>query len=134
MGTEDEKAVLKPTGAQHTPGPWTASMQRSRCGKYLGWIVEHSNGRIGWSSYATAVPNEGEGPPYEIGGANARLIAAAPELLEALTWALTKLPLPAARSRDNTTRYAYCEMHDKARAALAKATGQATSTDTTVKS
>jgi hypothetical protein len=44
--------------------------------------VNHKNGRIGWSSYATAVPNEGEGPPHEQGGANAHLIAAAPDLLE----------------------------------------------------
>ena len=69
--------------AKHTPGPWHAKLQMSRDRRPLGWTIEHANGRIGWSSYATAHPNEGEGPPYEIGGANARLIAAAPDLLDA---------------------------------------------------
>lgn len=70
--------------AAHTPGPWTAERQVSREGKSLGWIVNHANGRIGWSSYATSEPNEGESAPHTQGGANAHLIAAAPELLTAL--------------------------------------------------
>ena len=68
----------------HTPGPWRASMQVSRENKPLGWIIEHNNDRIGWSSFASARTNQGEGPPYSIGGANARLICAAPDLLAAL--------------------------------------------------
>jgi len=68
---------------KHTPGPWIAREQFSQDGKSLGWIIEHANGRIGWSSYATAEPNEGEGPPYTISAANAKLIAAATELLDA---------------------------------------------------
>lgn len=68
----------------YTPGPWFAERQVSRQGESLGWIVNHANGRIGWSSYATATPNEGEGAPHAQGGANAHLIAASPELYEAL--------------------------------------------------
>jgi hypothetical protein len=30
-----------------------------------------------WSSFATATPNQGEGPPYSVGGANAALIVKA---------------------------------------------------------
>ena len=36
--------------ATHTPGPWTARLQRSRDGKDLGWIIESRLGRIGWAS------------------------------------------------------------------------------------
>ena len=68
-----------------TPGPWFARMQlQERTNRPLGWIIEFRNGRIGWSSYATASPNEGEGEPYTVSGANARLIAAAPAMLAAL--------------------------------------------------
>jgi len=65
---------------KHTPGPWTASIQRSKSGEDLGWIVEHSNGRIGWASLAyrdTNAEATADDPARE---ANARLIAAAPDL------------------------------------------------------
>jgi hypothetical protein len=71
-----------------TPGPWSARMQVSSRGDNLGWIIEHKNGRIVWSSYSMAYPNAGEQSPYPIGGANARLIAAAPDLLAACQDAL----------------------------------------------
>lgn len=70
--------------SEHTPTPWTAEQQKSRAGEPLGWIINHANGRIGWSSYATAVPNEGEAVPYEIGGANAAFIVRACNSHEAL--------------------------------------------------
>ena len=63
-------------------------MQRTKTGEPLGWIIEHANGRIGWSSYATAIPNEGETAPFEIGGANAALIVKATNNYEALVKAL----------------------------------------------
>ena len=72
------------TKGKHTQGPWTARMQERKGGTALGPIVEFVGGRIGWSSFATAEPNEGEGKPYRQSMANARLIAAAPDLLEAL--------------------------------------------------
>lgn len=78
---------------KHTPGPWKAEEQFAKVGKdapphSLGWIINHSNGRIGWSSYATAVPNEGEERPFPIGAANARLIAVAPDMLAELCTAV----------------------------------------------
>lgn len=78
-----------PVVSGHTPTPWVAVEQKSKDGYSLGWIINHSNGRIGWSSYATAEPNEGEGPPYSIGAANAAFIVRAVNSHEALVKALT---------------------------------------------
>jgi hypothetical protein len=70
---------------KHTPGPWTAREQKNRSGIVIGWIVEAENGdRIGWPSYANAESNEGDRAPFATTAANARLIAAAPDMLAAL--------------------------------------------------
>jgi len=53
--------------------------------------------------------------------ANARLIAAAPELLEALRWAMEAGRL--AYVARNKTNGDYCDSVDRALAAIAKATG-----------
>jgi len=100
---------------KHTPGPWVAREQMSKEGRSLGWIVEHDNGRIGWSSYATAEPNDGEGPPFPVSAANARMIAASPEMAEAIEQALD----------DMQDGHSVCEQAKQMlRDALAKATGQ----------
>lgn len=66
-----------------TPGPWVARQQLKKSGESIGWIIDWSGGRIGWSWFATSDPNEGEGAPHTQGGANARLMAAAPDLYAA---------------------------------------------------
>ena len=74
----------------HTPGPWIASVQRSKEGRHLGWIVEASEGRggrIGWPSRAYADTNEEAPRDGKEQEANARLIAAAPDLLGAADYA-----------------------------------------------
>jgi hypothetical protein len=76
---------------EHTPTPWTARSQMSKDQKSFGWILEHANGRIGWSSFATAVPNEGEGAPYVIGAANAAFIVRAVNSHDMLVEALQRL-------------------------------------------
>lgn len=60
--------------AAHTPTPWVAREQTSKEGASLGWIIEHANGRIGWSSFANEITNEGEEAPYPTGAANAEFI------------------------------------------------------------
>ena len=69
---------------KHTPGPWTTNRQLSRAGGSLGWIINHDNGRIGWSDYATTNPNKGESAPHLQGEVNAILMAAAPDMYKAL--------------------------------------------------
>lgn len=90
--------------AKHTPGPWRATLVND-----TGWAVG---------------PNTADGPDYvadvhmlttgrsdEDSAANARLIAAAPELLDALR-ALVSTERP------------WDEVHDQALRAIAKAEGR----------
>lgn len=107
----------------HTPGPWFAEQQlHEHTGESLGWIINFDGGRIGWSSYATAKPYERESAPHPIGGANARLIAAAPELLEACQYAGEVIESLDGISRNNAEQL-LAESLDKLHAAIAKATG-----------
>ena len=71
--------------SKHTPGPWYAEAQRqSGTGAFLGWIIEHSSGRVGWESTAFKSTNREAAADDPVREANARLIAAAPDLLDAL--------------------------------------------------
>ena len=76
------------SNSKHTPGPWL------RLGRSIG---------VGAGEIATVWELEGKAI------ANARLIAAAPDLLDALVMMLDAYEIPAVR--------------DRARAAIAKATG-----------
>lgn len=78
-------------GAKHTPGPWNARIQRSRAGQDLGWIVEFSNGRIAWACLAYADTNDEAKKDDPAREANAHLIEAAPELLEACEASLDEM-------------------------------------------
>ena len=93
---------------KYTRGPWNANFTR-----FSGWVVgfhitdpEHGSLR----PICEAYDKTGAMNPDEI-AANARLISAAPELLEALKWAV-----------DNPNDDAY--WIEQARAAIAKATGE----------
>lgn len=101
-----------------TPGPWFAREQISKDHKSLGWVINWSNGRIGWSSFATAGAFEGETAPYPVSAANARLIAAAPALKAALEGLLSAFE--SAPGLVNTNAAAF----QKARAALRQAEGE----------
>lgn len=94
---------MKTEPTKHTPGPWellpgVAEHEiKSQDGDYIAYVVGHSWGAIS----------------SEQGDANARLIAAAPDLLEELR-AIERFntPLP-------------CGLLEQARAAIAKAEGAA---------
>lgn len=98
--------------AGHTPGPWTAAP-----------MVRHADNAF----YITATPN-GNNSEKEVAvvgpclakttAANARLIAAAPDLLDALE-ALAKLTFESGLTADNTDDWR------QARVAIAKARGEA---------
>ena len=100
---------------QHTPGPWTIHADTD------GWPLVMSGGvagRIVANVNPQSCPDESSAPefvemPCE---ANARLIAAAPELLEALQSVLENC----------LDSEGLCAAHAKARAALAKTTGEQT--------
>ena len=91
--------------AKHTPGPWV--------------VRESSCGSVGTDSILTALAF-GDDPDCKADDrmvANARLIAAAPELLEALK--------AICDEQDANEGYATPATYDAARAAIAKATGEA---------
>ena len=90
---------------RHTPGPWKIGRDISFGGRFGGKTIRGS------STVAIAVFGSGRG------GANARLIAAAPELLAAL-----RVLTGFAESRDGDT---FVREHLKmARAAIEQATNQ----------
>jgi hypothetical protein len=93
---------------QHTPGPWTAD---SGDGQYYGVFRESDGGGICYLSEpgGQLLPTDRNWPEHE---ANARLIAAAPDLLAALR-NIIAAPRNASRAF----------IHEIARAAIAKAEG-----------
>lgn len=90
--------------SKHTPGPWQHSVKLSGSENHRGFRIW---GADGWA-LADVQPADEDGTEGE---ANARLIAAAPDLLEALKGVL--------RVADRKT-----DEFDAARAAIAKAEGE----------
>lgn len=94
---------------KHTPGPWEASAGDVYAEPTSGFPMK----------VAAAFAQRGDVVQMEQVAANARLIAAAPELLEALEAAI-KWAAPMAEAPVE----ARPEWFDKCRAAIAKATGE----------
>ncbi len=93
--------------SKHTPGPWYA----------VGYWVEHGDSVADICTCdPAAIEQEHLGRTSAEIEANARLIAAAPDLLEALK----SMPQSMAATDDDLMRWV-----EKARAAIAKATGDA---------
>jgi len=94
---------------KHTPGPWVVDKAPSTLGGN-GFTV-----RAGGALICTAFPGASTDRIEPVAELNARLIAAAPEMLEALQGMLVEKPI------DEILVYAKAAK-EKARAALAKAT------------
>jgi hypothetical protein len=93
--------------AQHTSGPWEFVAKLSGSENHRGYFIRaEKTSRHGKWALAEVQPGDADG---ELGAANARLIAAAPDLLAALKGVL--------RVADRAT-----VEFDAARAAIAKAT------------
>lgn len=103
--------------ATHTPGPWELKGERVD-----GKCIFVENDHDGWHRLAVEV--DSDDCDTATAWANARLIAAAPELLEACRAALPLISAEADRRRDSGVPGYETEMDDLAgvlRAALAKA-------------
>lgn len=107
----------------HTPGPWTIA-------NYPHAVVvqteSHKKTAYGASRYA-AIGGFDRSDPEQMAEAlaNARLIAAAPELLEACQAMIEWDAREQDHAVDFNARMALCRIaFDKARAAIAKATGE----------
>lgn len=96
------------SAVKHTPGPWHAREWQCRGVTSVGRVADN---RVGFEQIAECSGN-GRQVSNEQEEADARLIAAAPDLLEALKGVL--------RVADRKT-----DEFDAARAAIAKATGSA---------
>jgi hypothetical protein len=99
------------SAAQHTPGPWKAVRNASFwevVTPLLGQTLDQANE---YSPSLAYVWGEGE----EQAEANARLIAAAPDLLEALRTARDHIDMDALE-------ISHCKDAERIRAAIAKAT------------
>lgn len=100
---------------QHTPGPWFAEFN----GTYWEVWSNGDFGRIGDACASSASrPEHGS---LELGEANARLMAAAPDLLAACKGLLDAIH----DSMTHAAQAAHAEQIDAARAAIAKAEGGA---------
>jgi hypothetical protein len=99
--------------AQHTPGPWRVTrdayiIPAAHAGRPIGAHVDPETDR---ATYAHVICTMAQ--RFGIDAANARLIAAAPELLTELQGALMALEA-----------YGFTQQAGTARAAIAKATGE----------
>lgn len=119
---------------KHTPGPWKI-VQRSRSedgGAYPAEIVSADGNEYPVTPLEAgciaqlALDNPGSfWDDSEVKKCNARLIAAAPELLEALVAAVDCRMVPVSSAKDGACRHSrQVEVADMIRAAIAKATGE----------
>ena len=97
---------------KHTPGPWDFYALLSGSENHKGYRI--TTGESKWLPIATVIPMDSDGLE---GSANARLIAAAPDLLSALGTMLTEFGMDEDKWNKPT--------FDQARRAVAKATGNA---------
>lgn len=109
---------------KHTPGPWIAIHSIPEEGSECFWLRAQPGGTIcrGFSQEIGTI----NGPQSGEQEANARLIAAAPELLEACQAMVEWDDREKDHAVDFSARIALCEVaFEKARAAIVKATGSA---------
>lgn len=106
---------------QHTPGPWYTDTNFDGRHQHLPIMTVHESFKDGEWPYhpKLAAVYHGRGhAPREIAESNARLIAAAPELLAALEYWTPLIKGQEGRSDETDVEI------DKARAAITKARGQ----------
>ncbi len=113
--------------AKHTPGPWRLGRMPIQGGTAVSINSDD------WSQFATVVVRKYAASSNDLEGvANADLIAAAPDLLEALTELADRCgsvrpfhnDVSLETSKDGLSAARFLTAVDKARAAIAKALGE----------
>ena len=110
---------------QHTPGPWFSDSEGNIWRRDPKDLYQNGGGVAGEKPLATV--HKGWNHPGAVGyplEANARLISAAPELLEALEAILPFIPNTSASEGGAARFSANVAAADKVRAAIAKARGE----------
>lgn len=117
----DEETVIMPhePKAKHTPGPWTLSFNQPASGYAHCWFIESSQGTVAHVFQHAANPKT---PNRNLDG-NARLIAAAPALLEALQGLFEHCSMIHSQWGDGCNQKQADAAKAKGLAAIAKATG-----------
>lgn len=113
------KAKRENAKTSHTPGPWEAKPTGPWDG-WDGWSVEDAFGSVVCDAHGSQFSGTRE--------ANARLIAASPDLLEALQsvwlWAENQSDAQSKGGHETFDLMMLREQRDIARAAIARATGE----------
>ena len=106
--------------AKHTPGPWVVVERKQ--GRGVSRVIWRADGA------GTGITRiEGDPGPGEVNAANARLIAAAPALLEALERTLEEMACMDGEECDHAVGICWCsfrDAQDAARSAIALARGE----------
>lgn len=122
-----------PTRTAHTPGPWslktvpTSDGSCHKIGPFPSASRVHSETHACVYASGIRLGIDDSTPVARELLANARLIAAAPELLDALTRMLKQFPADSdlyAAGWDSSAINEACDAYDTARAAIRKATGE----------
>lgn len=108
----------------HTPGPWKATPDKPNAHRYQIVANAHDNILAEVLAYGVGMVDEGETAPWHNARDNANLIAAAPELLEALKGIFEQCALVHKRWGDGNNLREATAAIDTARAAIAKAEGR----------
>ena len=113
---------------EHTPGPWLLEQQLGTGDSDCGWSVleREQNPYRGEICHITDAEHIA-GITKAERDANARLIAAAPELLEAMRALVKHFPTDSEMDQIGFTKESVteaCDAYDAARVAIAKATGE----------
>ena len=115
---------------QHTKGPWTAHIGEFSYADNVGSrpVTFGEDENVGRICVVSAIADRKRNTPYNAPDlerdANARLIAAAPDLLEALRPLIHQLEMAYEDSEDAANAYGVTEDIARARAAIARATGE----------
>lgn len=104
--------------SQHTPGPW----KQGPFQVYIGNIVDRDEGYTEIADICLGQIRQWQMTDGQR-QANARLIAAAPEMYSLLEW-LTGLPLDCGHLIQDSYDCLDCQNHKEARAILAKIDGE----------
>lgn len=109
----ESASQVEPVIGHHgfTPGPWRAEVGQPGSGPWDRTTIAFGN-----DCNVIAMINR-HWPESE---ANARLIAAAPDMLAALQWAMSQIRAPVRRIKGQNEHY--CDAYELAQAAIAKAT------------
>ena len=114
--------MITPKYSAHTPGPWEADEPSS--GVHRRIFIRRVGENVNGGAHACVFAVDGTATAYGTQDANASLIAAAPDLLEALETLVQMCEQVVPDHIATNPDHDYGQSDDAARAAIAKARGE----------